>query len=617
MSKGNISSNIPLVNTIAFRSLMAFTLAFFVVLVGGAIFVISNQLDDVQKEAKEQNQLSLHQVMTVIEGQYDLFLGRLTLLATTPYIENQDPTEAGGFLKGFNVAPLFIPGEHVALYNSKHEKVADNSMVGIARVNTAYHELKDFKAVEPQRPYISPLFWEQHTPKKIIAVLVENRAKSDGYLAASFSFRRLWEIFESYKLGDKGFFVIVDESDVIVYHPNIRQWVNGRARAQDLGLETFNAKSFAPSQTYFTLKDGKEYLVNYEYNPRIKLGVLAVQPKYEVEASAKAFSTIFVYIGIVFLIAILIMAVWFFNRIEAPIQSLINKMLVIADGNYEESSGITSTKNNEIHALARVFDKMRLTIREKMTALSEHQAHLEQEVYKRTEELAKANDRLKMISRTDELTKLPNRRDIREKISYEISRFDRSKRKFSFLFVDIDKFKDFNDHYGHVCGDLVLKTVAETMKTSLRKQDIISRWGGEEFLALLPETPLGGASLVAERLRKKIEEMEISFANQQLHVTVTVGVAEYDERLGMDHSINLADRALYEGKQTGRNKIVLFNPEDISEADLKAAEDELKFAKGQFNSENLPPPTGDQSSSADDQPSATDDQSSSNEEKAS
>ena len=260
MSKGtgNIKSNIPLVNTIAFRSLMAFALAFFVVLFGGAIFMISNQLNLVKKEAQEQNKLSLHQVMTVIEGQYDLFLGRLTLLATTPYIENQDPTESGGFLKGYNVAPLFIPGEHVVLYNSKHEKVSDNSMVGIARVNTAYHELKDFNAVEPQHPYISPLFWEQHTPKKIVAVLVENRAKANGFLAASFSFRRLWEIFESYKLGNKGFFVIVDESDVIVYHPNIRQWVNGQARAQDLGLESFNAKSFTIELYRSTKKRCKE-----------------------------------------------------------------------------------------------------------------------------------------------------------------------------------------------------------------------------------------------------------------------------------------------------------------------------------------------------------------------
>ena len=580
-SNGNIS-NIPLVNTIAFRSLIAFTLVFFVTLAGGAIILTSNRLQEEREGAKSQNQLSLHQVMTVIEGQINLFTGRLTLLATTPYIENQDPAESGGFLKGFNVSPLFIPGEHVALYNSKHEKISDNSMVGIARVNSSYQELQNFKAVEPQRPYVSPLFWEQHTPKKIIAVLVENRAKSDGYLAASFSFRRLWEIFENYKLGTHGIFVIVDESDVIIYHPNIRQWVNGKNRAQDLGLEKFNARSFVPEQNYYTLKDGKEYLVNYEYSPRLKLGILAIQPRSEVEASTKKFSSIFIYIGIIFLISILILAIWFFNHIETPIQSLINKMLVIADGNYEESSGISGTKNNEIHALARVFDKMRLTIREKMTALAEHQAHLEHEVYKRTEELAKANDRLKMISRTDELTKLPNRRDIREKICYEISRFDRSKRKFSFLFADIDKFKDFNDHYGHVCGDMVLRTVAEIMKNSLRKQDIISRWGGEEFLALLPETPLGGASLVAERLRKKIADTEIHFADQNLHVTITIGVAEYDERLGMDHSINLADRALYEGKQTGRNKIVLFNPENITEEDLKAAEEELKFVEGRF-----------------------------------
>jgi len=578
-SKGN-TNNIPLVNTIAFRSLILFTIVFFVTLAGGAIIITSNQLREVREEAERRNQLSLHQVMTVIEGQMDLFTGRLTLLATTPYIENQDPAESGSVLKGNNVAPFFIPGEHVALYNSKHEKISDNSMVGIARVNSSYQELQDFKAVEPQHPYVSQLFWEQHTPKKIIAVLVENRAKSNGYLAASFSFRRLWEIFENYKLGDHGIFVIVDENDVIIYHPNFRQWVTGKKRAQDLGLKDFNAKSFTPEERYYTLKDGKEYLVNYEYNPKLKLGIFAIQPKAEVEAPTKKISSTFIYIAIIFLISILTMAIWFFNRIEAPIKSLINKMLVIADGNYEESSGITGSKNNEIYALANVFDKMRLTLREKMATLAEHQSHLEHEVYKRTEELAKANERLKTISRTDDLTKLPNRRDIREKISYEISRFDRSKRKFSFLFVDIDKFKDFNDHFGHACGDKVLKKVAEIMKNSLRKQDIISRWGGEEFLALLPETPLVGAGLVAERIRKKITDTEIHFADQTLHVTITIGVAEYDERLGMDHSINLADRALYEGKQTGRNKIVLFNPENITEDDLKAAQEELKFAEG-------------------------------------
>lgn len=575
-----IDTHIPVVNSIAFRSMVAFAIAFFVTLVGGGSFLLSNQMDTVRDEASKQNKLSLRQASTVIEGQYDLFLNRLTLLSTTPFIADQDPAESGGFLKGYNVAPLFIPGENVALYNSNHEKVSDNSMVGIARASSSYQELEDFGAVEPQHPYISPLFWEQHTPKKIVAVLVENRAKSNGYLAASFSFRRLWEIFENYKIGEHGFFVIVDESNQIVYHPDIRKWVTSQKKAEDLGFKGFDAKTFKPAESdYALLQDGKEYLVNYEYNPRLKLGVLSLQPKQEIEAQALAFGKIFLYIGFVFLLAIVIVTIWLFFNIERPIQSLINKMQVIAKGNYAESSGISGTKNNEIHILARVFDKMCATIREKMDALTEHQSHLEDEVSKRTEELAQTNDLLKKISRTDELTRLPNRRDIREKIQYEVSRYDRSKRKFSLLFVDIDKFKDFNDQYGHVCGDIVLKTVADTMRNSLRKQDIIARWGGEEFLALLPETILSGAALVAERLRKKIADVEIAFGNQTLHVTITVGVAEYDERLGMDHSINLADRALYRGKQTGRNKIEVFNPEDITAEDITAAENEQKFSQ--------------------------------------
>ena len=221
---------------------------------------------------------------------------------------------------------------------------------------------------------------------------------------------------------------------------------------------------------------------------------------------------------------------------------------------------------------------MRLTIQKEINALAEHQAHLEQEVLKRTEELNKMNQQLQIISRIDELTKLPNRRDIREKIQNEIYRYERTNRNFSILFVDIDKFKDFNDKFGHICGDLVLKTVAETLRDQLRKQDVVSRWGGEEFLVMLPETPLQGASLVAERLRRSIENRKIEFAGQQQHVTITLGVAEYDKRLGMDHSINLADRALYNGKQTGRNKVVVFDPKDITEDDLKAAQEELQFA---------------------------------------
>ena len=573
-----IQSNIPFVHTIAFRSMIVFAMVFFIILAGGGIFLVYAQMNSFQKNASKEKQLATKQALEQISTQCNIFIGRLSLLATSPYLSNQDPIESSSFLKGYNVSPLFIPGEHVVLHNSNHEKVSDNSMVGISQINVSYQELKNFQAVEPQKPYISPLFWEQRTPKKIMAVLVENRARSDGYLSASFSIRRLWEFFENYSTGKKGFFIIVDESDVIVYHPQIQEWANGEKKVQDLGLKDFDAKTFKASQDFYRLNDGKDYLINYEYDPKTKFGVLALQSKSEVMAPAQAYFQIFIYIGLVFLIATLCITLWLFFSIEKPLQKLIKKMLIIADGHYEESSGITGDKQNEIHVLARVFDKMRLTIQKEINALAEHQAHLEQEVLKRTEELNKMNQQLQIISRIDELTKLPNRRDIREKIQNEIYRYERTNRNFSILFVDIDKFKDFNDKFGHICGDLVLKTVAETLRDQLRKQDVVSRWGGEEFLVMLPETPLQGASLVAERLRRSIENRKIEFAGQQQHVTITLGVAEYDKRLGMDHSINLADLALYNGKQTGRNKVVVFDPKDITEDDLKAAQEELQFA---------------------------------------
>ena len=134
----------------------------------------------------------------------------------------------------------------------------------------------------------------------------------------------------------------------------------------------------------------------------------------------------------------------------------------------------------------------------------------------------------------------------------------RTHKPFCFIFIDIDHFKDVNDTYGHACGDEVLKAVSHTIRGMLRKYDVIARYGGEEFLTLLPETELGGAAIVAERFRKKIEDMTVEFGKLSIKVTITLGVAQFDPALGADKSIQLADKALYEGKESGRNRVVLW-----------------------------------------------------------
>jgi diguanylate cyclase (GGDEF)-like protein len=164
------------------------------------------------------------------------------------------------------------------------------------------------------------------------------------------------------------------------------------------------------------------------------------------------------------------------------------------------------------------------------------------------------NEKLEKIARTDPLTNLPNRRGMLEKIDYEITRFQRNQRKFSLALADIDNFKEINDTYGHDMGDFVLREMANLFELKTRKQDIVSRWGGEEFL--FPETELEGAMFVAENLRKNVEEQLFSKKGLKLFVTMTFGICMFEEKLSLDSCLKKADERLYQGKKKGKNCVV-------------------------------------------------------------
>jgi len=189
----------------------------------------------------------------------------------------------------------------------------------------------------------------------------------------------------------------------------------------------------------------------------------------------------------------------------------------------------------------------------------EKQLRLEEERRKKTQkELEKANKRLSKLARTDPLTGLSNRRDIYEKIEYEMKRFERNKEIFAIVIGDIDDFKDVNDKLGHDAGDFVLFSLAHQIRSMLRKQDIVGRWGGEEFIMMLPHTHLNGAKIITEKIRKAIEEKVIHYHGKEISITVTFGIAIFDEMQLMDDCIKKADVALYEGKKKGKNCVVAF-----------------------------------------------------------
>ena len=181
----------------------------------------------------------------------------------------------------------------------------------------------------------------------------------------------------------------------------------------------------------------------------------------------------------------------------------------------------------------------------------------ENELKKKNLELEKAKRELYYLSRTDPLTKLPNRREILEKIQYEIYRFERSKEPFVLIIGDIDDFKKINDTYGHNAGDYILEKISDVMQKSLRKQDVLSRWGGEEFLFMLPGTNIPGGKKVAENVLKKINDFNFMFEGTTIEVTMTLGVSIFDKIMSIDECIKQADDALYKGKKSGKNCVVV------------------------------------------------------------
>lgn len=565
----NEKISISIKKSIIFRSLFFLIIAITLIVgVGGFIFV-HYQKERLQQSVFDKNSNDLKQVMLSIEQELDLFGNQLSLLAKTSSIQQMDSVISSSYIKSFDIASLFKIGEFVTLYNPNHQFICDNSMIGSSLPHKPFN---DFTLVTSHRPYTSNWYLEDFIPNKFFAISVGDRALANGTLVANFSFRRIWQKYASYKVGDKGFLIAFDEKSRVLLYPDLQKILEQELYASDLGLKDFSAKTFSVDKPTFITINGKEYLPTYRYIPRYQIGILSLQLKEEVQSliSTVVWGIIFLF-GLTVIASILII-IWLFKKFAFPLRNMIEHINYIANGNFD-STPLPELSNNadELGILTKSFNQMQLIIQTQIKDLNQHKEHLEIEVLERTRELEDAKNQLDLIARTDELTKLPNRRDIREKIQQEANRSDRTHRDFCFIFIDIDKFKDINDTYGHYCGDLVLKSVADIIRKNLRKYDYVARWGGEEFLAVLPETDLQGAEIVAERFRKKVSQMKSEFSDTLVNVTITLGVALYDSKLGVDRSIQLSDHALYKGKMNGRNQVVIWDPKDTPEDEYKKA----------------------------------------------
>lgn len=179
--------------------------------------------------------------------------------------------------------------------------------------------------------------------------------------------------------------------------------------------------------------------------------------------------------------------------------------------------------------------------------------------------LKKLSAQFEQLSIRDPLTGLLNRRAMDSQFEAIISRFHRHQQPFTLVIGDIDNFKSCNDRFGHQAGDDIIRHVASIMLENTRTYDVISRWGGEEFLLILPDCRLYDAQLRIDHLRNIIQQQSITYKQHKIAVTLTFGICEFNTDMSIDDCLELADQALYRGKHSGKNRVEI--------TDIPAAQD--------------------------------------------
>ena len=182
------------------------------------------------------------------------------------------------------------------------------------------------------------------------------------------------------------------------------------------------------------------------------------------------------------------------------------------------------------------------------TELEEANKSLEEKVKQRTQELERQ-------ANTDTVTGIASRFAIMDRLSRSYLAYQRYHRAFSILMIDVDHFKNINDNHGHQTGDKVLHELAMCIASNIRQPDSVGRYGGEEFLVILPETPAAQAHELADRIRIAVEEMTLT---NNITITCSIGVATISANISDDALVSRADKALYKAKNAGRNQVVSY-----------------------------------------------------------
>lgn len=301
--------------------------------------------------------------------------------------------------------------------------------------------------------------------------------------------------------------------------------------------------------------DGEPFLTaRAAMNSTTDLGwqIVVRQPVAKALAPVSELHRTLLVLGSAVAVAFMFLAYRLAAAFSRPVEALAGAAQRVEQGDEETPFDVRSDIR-EVRTLADALRGMTARLLGRRRELQEINATLERKVEARTAELAAANRALEKLARSDALTGLANRLAANERLHGEFLRMQRTGTRYAVLLMDVDHFKRVNDTYGHEVGDHVLRHVAGIVAASARATDFIARFGGEEFFAVLPDTDLAGAQVVAEKIRAAVADAAAPVVGQ---VTLSVGVAQASpDDASEGDAVNLADRHLYRAKAEGRNRV--------------------------------------------------------------
>ena len=382
-----------------------------------------------------------------------------------------------------------------------------------------------------------------------------NAGKMIGLLIFNLGLDNLKWYFNHVAMGDHGYAYAVNRQGQVILHPN-QAYMESMADFSGRAVVTQATSGFTGWLEYSD--DDLAILAGYSHIPSVSWGLVVEQPLHFAMADVANLRSINLLVLLSSALLAILLSLWIAKTIAEAIAKLSAATVRMADGKLETRLEVETT--DELGQLAASFNRMAEQLARRGEALRQAKEQLEQQVAERTRELTEANCELQRLSLSDALTCIGNRRFLDELLEREWRRALREQTPLSVVMLDIDYFKLFNDTYGHVAGDDCLRKVAGILTATIqRTTDFASRYGGEEFVLVLPATDEQGALTVAEKIRCRVEALAIPHEKSPLAgvVTVSIGVATIMPLRDSDAGLLMtaADQALYRAKTAGRNQV--------------------------------------------------------------